>query len=308
MHFYNVVEVLSFAALASAACTREFLKSATDQYLAAQTKGSSSDLAAITASNLTYTENEVKMSLDRSVLTEPIKMDHNRSILDTVQCATFTEIIAATNIHQYVIGTRIEFNANSKISKIESIVTDRGDWAFNATGYQYWDSLENWDPIPADKQDSREVIQAAGDAYFNRFMNESVIIPFGVPCSRLEGGASTAPLNMTGDSCTAAGLPSTLVVTNRRYVVDQEMGVVDIFLGFPGLDRSQGTATMPDSHAFRVESGKIRYIHTVSSCVEAGCGMNGVGPPQKIRSLPTAWKPRIPVRYGSTVKLRRGGY
>ncbi|KAI0423682.1 hypothetical protein F5Y09DRAFT_354989 [Xylaria sp. FL1042] len=304
MYARNLMGVLSFAALASAACTREFLKNATDQYLAAQTKGSSSDLASLTASNITYTENEVKMSLDRSVLTEPIKMDHNRSIFDTSQCTSFTEIIAATNIHQYVIGTRMEFNANSMISKIESIVTDRGDWAFNATGYLYWDSLENWDPIPPEKQDSREVIQAAGDAYFDRFKNESVVVPFGVPCSRLEGGASTAPLNMTGDSCTAAGLPSTLVVTNRRYVIDQEMGTVDIFLGFPGLDRSQGMATMPDSHVFRVEEGKIRYIHTVSSCVEAGCGLNGVGPPQKIRSLPRYWKPRIPLRYDVQ---RRGG-
>ncbi|KAI1347855.1 hypothetical protein F5Y01DRAFT_318375 [Xylaria sp. FL0043] len=304
MYSRNLVGILPLAALASAACTREFLKNATDQYLAAQTKGFSSDLASLTVSNLTYTENEVKMSLDRSVLTEPIKMDHNRSIFDTVQCATFTEIIAATNIHQYVIGTRMEFNANNRISKMESIVTDRGDWAFNATGYLYWDSLENWDPIPPEKQDSREVIQAAGDAYFDRFKNESVVVPFGVPCSRLEGGASTAPLNMTGDSCTAAGLPSTLVVTNRRYVVDQEMGTVDIFLGFPGLDRSQGMATMPDSHVFRVEQGKIRYIHTVSSCVEAGCGLNGVGPPQKIRSLSASWKPRIPLRYDLK---RRGG-
>ena len=308
MYSRYVIDVLPLAALALAACTRDSLKNVTDQYLAAQTKGSSGDLASRTAPNLTYTENEVKMALDRSVLTEPIIIDHNRSIFDTVQCATFTEIIAATNIHQYVIGTRMEINANSKISKIESIVTDRGDWAFNATGYRYWDSLESWDPIPAEKQDSREVIQAAGDAYFDRFKNESVVVPFGVPCSRLEGGASTAPLNLTGDSCTAAGLPSTLVVTNRRYVVDQEMGTVDIFLGFPGLDRSQGMNTMPDSHVFRVESGQIRYIHTVSSCVEAGCGMNGVGPPQKIRSSPASWGPRVPLRFDMTAKRGGGRY
>lgn len=110
----------------------------------------------------------------------------------------------------------------------------------------YWNSLENWDPIPEEKRDSREVIQSAGNSYFERFKNESVVVPFGVPCSRLEGGASTAPLNMTGDSCTLAGLPSTLVVTDRRFVVDEIMGVVDIFLGFPGLDRSQGQKPMPD--------------------------------------------------------------
>jgi len=317
--YLGVILELLFAAAASAACTREFLKSATDQYLAAQTKGASSALAAIAVSNVTYTENEVKMTLDRSILTEPIIIDHNRSIFDTEQCATFTEIIAASNIHQYVIGTRMEFspssptssNSSIKASKIESIITDRGDWAFNATGYRYWNSLENWDPIPAEKQDSREVIQAAGDAYFDRFKDASVVIPFGIPCSRLEGGASTAPLNMTGDSCTAAGLPLGLVVTNRRYVVDKEMGVVDIFLGFPGLDRSQGNdAPMPDSHMFRVEGGKIRYIHTVSSCVQAGCGMNGVGPPQlpgKSRPLRSgSWKPRLPLRYEPITKLRGG--
>ncbi|CZR52651.1 uncharacterized protein PAC_02528 [Phialocephala subalpina] len=83
--------------------------------------------------------------------------------------------------------------------------------------------------------------------------------------------------NLTGNSC-YLGLPSTLVVTNRRHVVDEAMGVVDMFLGFPGLDHTQGTTPMPDSHAFRVEGGKIRYVHTVSSCVTAGCGVNGTGP------------------------------
>ncbi|KAI0377595.1 hypothetical protein F5Y04DRAFT_291669 [Hypomontagnella monticulosa] len=271
---------LLFTASASAECTREFLIGATNKYVAAQVAGSPTDVVALAAPGITYTENEVPMGLARSILTEPVKIDHNRSIHDTVNCATFTEIIAATNPHQYVIGTRLIFNSDNKISLMESIITDRGDWAFNATGYLYWNSLENWDPIPEDKRDSREVIQAAGNAYFERFKNESVVVPFGVPCSRLEGGASTAPLNMTGDSCTLAGLPSTLVVTNRRFVVDEVMGVVDIYLGFPGLDRSQGQKPMPDSHMFRIESGKIRYIHTVSSCVEAGCGMNGTIIPQ----------------------------
>ncbi|KAI8958041.1 hypothetical protein F5Y11DRAFT_54600 [Daldinia sp. FL1419] len=291
---------LLFSASASAACTRDFLVGATDKYVAAQAAGSSDDIASLAAPNVTYTENEIPKSISDGVLSEAIKIDHNRSIHDTVNCATFTELIAASNPHQYVIGTRILFNNDSKISLIESIVTDTGDWAFNATGYLYWNSQEKWDPIPEDKRDTREVIQAAGDAYFNRFKNENVTVPFGVPCSRLEGGASTAPLNMTGDSCTLAGLPSTLVVTNRRYVVDEVMGVVDIYLGFPGLDRSQGDKPMPDSHMFRVESGEIRYIHTVSSCVEAGCGFNGTFPPpppsSRFRRLRAFEKPRLSMR------------
>ncbi|KAI1771248.1 hypothetical protein F4818DRAFT_445583 [Hypoxylon cercidicola] len=277
--------LLFFSASASAHCTRELLIEATDKYVAAQTSGAFGDIVELAASNVTYTENEVPKAISEGVLTESIKIDHNRSIFDTVQCATFTEIIAATNPHQYVIGTRMLFNSEHKISLMESIVTDDGDWAFNATGYLYWNSLENWDPIPEDKRDTYEVIQVSGNAYFERFQNESVVVPFGVPCSRLEGGASTAPLNMTGDSCTLAGLPSTLVVTNRRFVVDEVMGVVDIYLGFPGLDRSQGQTPMPDSHMFRIEEGKIRYIHTVSSCVEAGCGFNGTIPTSRVRRI-----------------------
>ncbi|KAI1209338.1 uncharacterized protein F4807DRAFT_467887 [Annulohypoxylon truncatum] len=284
MTIFLLLGWLLFSTSASAECTREFLIGATDKYVTAQAAGTANDVVALAAPNVTYTENEVPKAIPEGVLAESIKIDHNRSIHDTVNCATFTEIIAATNPHQYVIGTRILFNSDNEISLMESIVTDAGDWAFNATDL-YWDSLENWDPIPEEKRDSREVIKSAGNSYFERFKNESVVVPFGVPCSRLEGGASTAPLNMTGDSCTLAGLPSTLVVTDRRFVVDETLGVVDIFLGFPGLDRSQGQKPMPDSHLFRIESGKIRYIHTVSSCVEAGCGMNGTIPPSTIRRL-----------------------
>jgi hypothetical protein len=68
-------------------------------------------------------------------------------------------------------------------------------------------------------------------------------------------------------------------VANRRYVVDEELGAVAIYVGFPGLDRSVPEMPMPDSHFFRVEGGQIRYIHTVTTCKNAGCGMNGTGIP-----------------------------
>jgi len=161
---------------------------------------------------------------------------------------------------------------------MESLVTKPGDWLFNATGYLYWDNKEDWSPIPESKRDSRAVIQAAGDAYFNRFADTSVVVPFGTPCARLEGGGYTGARNLTGNSCDL-GLPGNLTVQRRRYVVDEVMGVVDLFLGFPGLDATQGNKAAPDSHLFRVEGGKIRYIHTLSSCVVAGCGYNGTGIP-----------------------------
>ncbi|KAF2202997.1 hypothetical protein GQ43DRAFT_439238 [Delitschia confertaspora ATCC 74209] len=262
----------SLASSAAAACSRDFLKNATSTYIMAQRTGQSSAVAALASFNLSYTENARTMSLRNSTLSQPIKIDFTRSAHDTVQCATFTEIIAATDPHPYVIHTRMIFGQNNqKASLIESIVTDQGDWLFNATGTLELNAPEKWDPIPTAQQDSRSVIQATGDAYFNRFGNANVTVPWGPPCYRVEGGLP-ARGTLNGDDC-AMEWPSTIIVPYRRYVVDEELGVVDIFVGFPGLDRTQGEAPMPDSHLFRVEGGRIRYVHTASACVIAGCGI-----------------------------------
>lgn len=214
------------------------------------------------------------MDVRTGILTQSLNIDHNRSIHDTVQCATFTELIVTDPDHPYVIGTRILYTDDGEISHMESIVTDQGDWLFNATGYLYWNSIENWDPIPVEQQDTRAVIKAGGDAYFDRFNNVSVEVPWGTTCARLEGGAYTGESNPTGETCTIGGLPSSIKIPYRRYIVDEEYGAVDLFVGFPGLDRTVPDQAMPDSHFFRVEGGRIKYIHTVSSCVNAGCGLN----------------------------------
>lgn len=262
----------SLMGTAFAACSREFLKNATSSYVSAQTVGQASIVASFSSSNVTYTENAAPISMTNSTLSQPMKIDFTRSAHDTVQCATITEIIAATNPHPYVIHTHMVFNAaTEKATLIESIVTDQGDWLFNATGTLELNAPEKWDPIPKEKQDTRAVVQSLGDAYFDRFGNTSVVVPWGPPCYRLEGGLA-AKGTLKGDDCEMVW-PSTIHIPYRRYVVDEELGVVDMFIGFPGLDRTQGQAPMPDSHLFRVEGGKIRYCHTVSACVKAGCGI-----------------------------------
>lgn len=268
-------------AAASAQCSRETLTNITDTYIRAQTSGSLTTFTQNLISNITYTENEKPLNIMTGILSQPLKIDHTRSIHDEILCGTFTETIITNPEHPYVIGTRMLVN-DKKVTLMESIVTKPGDWAFNATGYLRWTSLENWDPIPLSRQDSRSTIQAAGDAYFNRFSNPNISVPFGTPCARLEGGAYTGTQNSTTETC-SLGLPSNVTVTNRRYVIDQTMGTVSIFLGFPGLDHSQGMKAMPDGHLFRVEEGRIRFIHTVSSCVVRGCGVNVTGPPSPAR-------------------------
>lgn len=266
-------------------CEREFLASFTSLYLSAQTLGTPSLLTNTTSqipSNFSYTENFLprNMSAPTSILSTPLNISISRSILDPDLCSAFTEIIVTDARHPYVIGVRVEGDGRV-IRKMETLVSDAGDWLFNATGTAYWNSLEDWGVIPVEQRDTREVIQAAGDAYFDRFGNTSVVVPFGTPCARLEGGAYTDTQRTNTSTC-ALGLPSTVHVVDRRYVVDVEMGTVNIYLGFPGLDRASKEPA-PDSHTFRVEKGMLRYIHTISTCDgHPGCGLNGTYVPLKV--------------------------
>ena len=76
----------SFAADVS--CTREGLKAAIDLYIAAQTKGDFSGLPLAKA--LGYVENFKPMNIDEGLIKKPMKIDHNRSLLDTSTCQTYT--------------------------------------------------------------------------------------------------------------------------------------------------------------------------------------------------------------------------
>lgn len=270
----TLLPLLALVASIAADCSKDFLRNATAAYIAAQSTGQTGLLSSFgVTANFLYVENNQLADWKSSTLSMPIRIDAHRSIHDVLQCATFTEIIAAANPHPYVIHTRIVFDSSQKVALVESVVTDEGDWLFNATGTLALVTPEKWDPIPKEKQESRETIQAYADAYFNRFGNVSVVVPWGAPCERVEGGLP-AKGELRGADCVMVW-PSTIYVPYRRYVVDEEYGAVDIFVGFPGLDRTRNNQAAPDSHFFRGEAGKIKYLHTASACWTAGCGLNG---------------------------------
>ncbi|KXX79086.1 hypothetical protein MMYC01_203056 [Madurella mycetomatis] len=187
-------------------------------------------------------------------------------------CAAFTELIAVSDPDPHVIHTHVVLDeATGRATLMESVMVNEGDWLFNATGTLELNAPEEWGPIPEERA-PRAAVQALGDAYFDRFGNVSVTVPWSAPCYHLEGGLP-ARGEMQGDECVKVW-PSTIIVPYRRYVVE-ELGAVDVFVGFPSLDRTQGQLPMPDSHLLRVEGGKIKYCHTASACVTDGCGLNG---------------------------------
>ena len=273
---------LGFATRGQAACSRAALQDITAAYLSAVTAGQSNAISSLAVTNATYFENDAPVEITKGVLAQPIKVDYNLSIYDTTQCSTFTTLTAASNPHPYVIHTHIYLDGDTpeplKIKSIESVVTDEGDWIFNATGHLYWSLREDWSPIPLDsplrENNTRETIKASADAYLDQWGNPSHPVPFATPCARLEGGVYTGQRdNFTTNTCPMGAFPTPLNVTNRRYVIDEELGAVDIFNDFPWLDsylREQNKSA-PSTNLFRVERGLIKYIHELTVCAKPSC-------------------------------------
>jgi hypothetical protein len=262
---------MAFAANASAECNREMLEELADTYVQAQSAGNATMLPL--AADASYAENDVAMDITEGVLAEALTIDFTRSFYDTTQCATFTELVAATDPHPYVIHTRIEATEAGEVSTMESVVTDEGDWVFGATEHLATTRDEKWDEIPVDRRDTREVIQAAADAYLDNWGNPDLPVPHGTPCTRLEGRMSTGSRNPEGNTCDMGAFPQPLDVGNRRYVIDENFGAVVIFHNFPWLDAGLPTDPgTPASQMFRVEGGKNRYIHEVTVCTTPSCG------------------------------------
>jgi hypothetical protein len=274
----RILQLAAFAAASLAfECTRSHLQSVATQYVDLMATGQHDRFENL-AYSMKYIENNKTANILNGAPAFGMYMDSNRSMYDTTQCKTFTEIIVTDPLHPYIIHTQMTLDNEGDVVLIDSLVTDKGDWAFNATGYKYWNSQEKWEPIPDNKRLSRDIIKAAGDAYADRCNDVTVHVPFGTPCARLEGGAYTGRGNLSANTCDIGGLPEHIPMVDRKYVVDEVMGVVDIIMGFTGLDRTRNDLPTPDSHLFRIEDGRIRYIHTASACFVDGCGMNGTGP------------------------------
>jgi hypothetical protein len=252
--------------LKRATCTRETLLAAADAYVAAQTAGKLDALASVLATNWTYEENNKVIDPLKSVAaTKALKIDSRRTIVDLVQCATYTELIAPDNTQPFVIGTQIHHDKTdtSKIRLIDSVASTTGSWLFDAKKTLEFARGEKWDPIPEGKRDPRELIQAAGDAYMDLWSSSTAEakIPWGTPCARLEGGAYTGK-GKADDTC-KAGVPSNhnqKPNSRRRYVIDESMGSVNILCVWEHM------MDAADSHEFRLEGGKLRYIHTMTEC------------------------------------------
>ena len=244
--------------------TRESLQTKADAYINALKKGDPSLMPL--ASGAKYIENRKETSFKDGVWKEPLVVDFYRSFFDTKLDETYSEIICASESHPYVIGTRLKVTGDA-IAEVEALVTDENDWLFNAATYLKYSPQEDWSILPPEMRSDRETLIRIANAYFDVFKDSSRTndVPWNIPCARLEGGIYSNPENKPDASCTGGPpLEGTVDITNRRFLVDVDMGTV-VGLAYFGDENG-----LPDSHIFRVENGKLRYIHTLTVCPN-GC-------------------------------------
>ena len=259
---------------AEVSCIRSGLQQAVDLYVAAQSKGDTSGLPL--AKGVGYWENAAPGDIQNGFITKAMKIDHQRSFFDTDTCQSFTELIVTDKAAPYIFGTRLRINRD-KIAEIEILWTTTGYWLFNADAYLKYSSTEKWDPIPAEKRDSRGTLVAAANAYLDAFLEKKIDrVPWGFPCVRIEGGAYTGK-GSPADSC-EVGVPGGVNIANRHFVVDEVLGTVEVLCTF-GAAGPNGGSGAPDSHLFRVENGKLRYVHTLTHLLQANFKGSGGGSP-----------------------------
>ena len=237
-------------------CTAEQLKTATDAYVAGQKAGSLSGLPLHEKAQ--YLENMETVEPSAGLWNTALPVASALSFQDPLRCKTFTEIVV-TEGKPYIIGTRLYLH-EGKVIRVDSIVTEEGDWLFNANAFLKYTQAEDWGPIhPYQRTEPAEMIRGA-NAYLDGFSDKFTDIPWGVPCARLEGGAYTNREGRPDASCEIGMPPGVLYLTNRDYLIDEEKGVINVFMRFGSSDTGG-----PDSHTFRYIDGKFRQIHTLTA-------------------------------------------
>jgi hypothetical protein len=251
---------LAGSGAAQAACTRASLQSAIDRYEASQAMGDPQSLPL--ALGASYAEQGRPMALSRSLLTQPLKVDYQHSLLDVKQCETFTELGVTTPGHPYVVGTQLLIEEDV-IHAVNSLIADGAQGMVDADGYIRHALDDDWDVLPREQRSSRDGLIAAANAFLDHLSDPAVPAPWGSPCRRMQDGR---PVDSgTAEHGCDAKLPRGLLVRDRHFIVDESHGAVAV-VGRLGSDAS------PIVHLLRLVDGRIRSIRSLSLCGASRCG------------------------------------
>lgn len=259
---------LASPAAAQGGCDRAQLQNLADMYVQAQRTGEGFRVPM--GEWVQYRENYRLSSMTYGgVLSRPHNVDWYRALLDTQTCNIFVTLIITNPESPWVLGTKIS-TRGGLVNRYDVVTTTRGDWLFDAARTLEHARAEDWSEIPEARRNSRAELIAVANAYLDRFNDTSVEVPWADECARLEGGLYTARADdpMTCD----VGIPQGIQLVERDYIVDEVLGAVAVRLRFGGPEG------LPDVHIFRIEDGRIRFIHTITNCLgRENCGFPPMG-------------------------------
>jgi hypothetical protein len=250
------VVATSSPAMAQGRCPRDQLQGWADSWKTALEEG---QMTAMALGEWTSYRENFKLSSMGIFLQKPRTIDYSLTLLDTTSCRVLVETVVENEDGKQVMATQFGSALNG-IGAFQNVVTGPDDWLFDADSFVGHAKDEDWGIVPEAERVSREALIAAADAYMDRFNDTSVEVPWGYPCTRIEGGAYTGKGEPT-DTC-EVGMPDeggNIPVTDRLSVVDLDRQAVNVTSKF-------GSDEMPDSHTFRLENGVLRYVHAMTHC------------------------------------------
>jgi hypothetical protein len=256
-----VLALFASPAFAQSSCDRECLKGFITQYLKAMVAHDPKALSL--APNTRFTENTRTMPLGEGLWKEATGLrNYRQDFLDVRDGQAASHVIVEASGNPIMLAVRLKI-ADKKISEIETMVTrNRTDGAiFMPENLKEPQAAMNVVPTAAQKMSRAELIRIAefyptGLKVGGSF--DAVKAPFAPDAYRIENGRG-----MAGGAQTNIGSSRVMPhpdVSYRIAVVDEEMGIVLMYLDF-GDTNSYGPGNAPTTfEAFKVYGGQLHAV------------------------------------------------
>ena len=273
-----LILVLSCAVLAAPrlsgaqGCDRACLAGALEAYLSALV--AHNPAAAPLAPSFRYTENALEVKPGDGVWKSVTKLGAvQRRYVDAVtgQAAYFGIIEEGAEAGIATLRLKV---ADRRITEGELVIGRRADGVFSPEGLAANPPPEG--PAAAEARTAREALIAAANSYFDGLSAHRNDVVLAVPgCIRIENGVrmtgptagrNGAPPVDRGDCANVSGMSQISGVSNRRFLVADEVAGVVLGMGVfnrpPGAARADGTLWPRNllTEIFAVDTGRIRGI------------------------------------------------
>jgi hypothetical protein len=256
-----VLALFASPAFAQSSCDRECLKGFITQYLKAMVAHDPKALSL--APNTRFTENTRTMPLGEGLWKEATGLrNYRQDFLDVRDGQAASHVIVEASGNPIMLAVRLKI-ADKKISEIETMVTrNRTDGAiFMPENLKEPQAAMNVVPTAAQKMSRAELIRIAefyptGLKVGGSF--DAVKAPFAPDAYRIENGRG-----MAGGAQTNIGSSRVMPhpdVSYRIAVVDEEMGIVLMYLDFGDTNSYGPGNALTTFEAFKVYGGQLHAV------------------------------------------------